>query len=278
MGYIQELEVREAVTRTLSLDSTALTVHGERREVNQDAVFHRTDRTPSGQRAGLYLVCDGLGRGSTGEVASRLAVETVTAHLGRLFTTVEPVSNNGSTQPSFNTLGAWIRAAIVEANSKIRPYAQVHSREAGSVGTTITLALIYEGIAYIANVGDSRAYAWRSHQVTQLTQDHSMVAKLAEAGVIDKMQMIAHPNRHVILRALGIADTVEVDLFQWQLEPGDKLLLCSDGLWSAFPDEAELAQWLGRASASADLCGQLVNGAYQRDGSDDISAVVVTVA
>jgi protein phosphatase len=132
-------------------------------------------------------------------------------------------------------------------------------------------------LALIANVGDSRAYAWRNHELTQLTQDHSLAAKLAEAGMIEEEEVADHPRSNVVLRALGIEDEVEVDFFEWRPQPGDKLLLCSDGLWNAFPDADELGQWLSSDAAPADLCQHLVNEANRRDGSDNISAIVIGV-
>jgi serine/threonine protein phosphatase PrpC len=139
------------------------------------------------------------------------------------------------------------------------------------------LALIYGNRAHIANVGDSRTYVWRRGQLTQITRDHSLAALLAERGQIDKTAIADHPRSNVLYQALGIHEKVDVDLFEWDLQPGDKLLLCSDGLWRAFPDTAELARWLDSTAAPDDLCQRLVAEANRRDGSDNISAVVVLV-
>ncbi len=105
-----------------------------------------------------------------------------------------------------------------------------------------------------------------------------MAAKLAEVGLIDKGEIGVHPQRNVLYQALGSQETVEVNLFQWKLAPHDRLLLCSDGLWTAFPDNPELARWLGQPNTPDAVCWQLVREAIRRDGADDISAVVVTVS
>ena len=145
------------------------------------------------------------------------------------------------------------------------------------MGTTITLVVIYDRIAHIANAGDCRTYHWRASQLTQITHDHSLVASLAERGVIEETEQATHPQSNLILRALGRENTVEVDLFSRQLETADKLLLCSDGLWKAFPDSAELGRWFDSPASPTELCRQLITEAYLRDGADDSSAIVVAV-
>ena len=130
--------------------------------------------------------------------------------------------------------------------------------------------------AEFANVGDGRAYLWRKGVLRQITHDHSLAAKLAAEGVIENKDVYYHPHNNIILRALGIGDRLEVDIFECQLEPGDKLIICSDGLWKAFGSE-KLTDWLSPETTPADLCQQLVYEARLRDGSDNISAIIVNV-
>jgi serine/threonine protein phosphatase PrpC len=262
--------------RTLQLEAAALTDRGQKRPLNEDAVFHQTGRTHAGQSIGLYMVCDGLGERKTGEVASRLAVETVAAELADLFSPAGTPPDNDHPRPTKATLTQQIKAAVTKANMTIRHYAKRHRQAAGKLGTTITMALIYANRVHIANVGDSRAYVWRAGWLTQLSQDHSLAGALARWGEIDERQLRSHPQRKVLLQALGLRDQVKVELFDWTLEPGDKLLLCSDGLWNAFADTDALASWLSLEETPSDLCWRLVLEAKQRDGSDNISAVVVT--
>jgi protein phosphatase len=101
---------------------------------------------------------------------------------------------------------------------------------------------------------------------------------LAKEGLIDETEVIHHPQNHIIFRALGINEVIEADTFNWTLQESDKLLLCSDGLWKAFENSSELGQRLAENTTAADLCQLLVNEANRRDGSDNISAIVVTIS
>lgn len=255
------------------IEAAAATQQGQERSVNEDSVFHATVQAENGQWRGLYVVCDGLGGHAGGEVASRLAIETVANHLAGLY-----AADDGGSAPRTRPTGAavdeHIRAAVERANSRIRSYARSHPDGPRNLGTTLTLALLDGETAHIANVGDSRTYAARDNAVTQLTEDHSLAAKLTEAGIVQDTPQ-EPVQRNIIYRALGTDDGVEVDLFHWHLRPGDKLVLCTDGLWQAFPENAELARWLGPATAPHDLSLQLVTEAHRRDGADDTSAVVV---
>lgn len=262
--------------QALNLEAAALTDRGQQRKLNEDAVFHRTVQARTGDNIGLYIVCDGLGGHQAGEVASRLAIEIVINELAEIFFLPGPSAGGYFSYFHF-TLRLWIQKAIRKANVELRNYAEAHPQKGGNLGTTITLALIYGNQALIANVGDSRAYAWRSGQMTQITSDHSWVAQLAAEGLIDETEMAQHPRSNVLLQALGTCNQVDVDLFDWTLQAGDKLLLCSDGLWQAFPDAVELGQRLDSALTPSELCQQLVTEANQRDGSDNISAVVINV-
>jgi protein phosphatase len=262
----------QAIEKTPQLESAAFTDPGTRRTVNQDTVFHQIARTPSDDNVGLFLVCDGMGGHQGGEIASRIAVDTITAELADLF-----ASATASNSPSFSILRQKITTAVGKANTQIRQYAQQHADETPSLGTTLTLMVIYGPTAYIINAGDGRVYGWREGKLTQITRDHSLAAVLAEGGVIDQSKVARHPQSHVILRALGIEDQLKVDMYHWEIRAGDKLLLCSDGLWKAFEDPNELEQRLTKDITAADLCQQLVLEAKKRDGSDNISAIVVAI-
>jgi protein phosphatase len=129
--------------------------------------------------------------------------------------------------------------------------------------------------AYIANIGDSRTYIWQEGTLHQVTQDHSMAVMLAEMGLIKRDEIMTHPRRHTLCKALGTYEEVTADLFEWDLQAGDRLLLCSDGLWQSFAGKQDLAQWFESATTPESLCRQLVAQASKRDGSDNISAVAV---
>lgn len=273
MGVFTKEMIEEKI---LHIDSAALTDRGQQREINEDYIFHQTGQTPQGENVGLFIVCDGLGGHQAGEIASRLAVETITTELGGLFS-AQGTLNGHSTRPSTLTLNERIERVISQANTEIRTYARNHPQKAANLGTTVTLALVYGNLLHIANIGDGRAYCWRAGSLTRITHDHSLAAELARQGLIDEAQVAHHARSNVLTRSLGSKDEVEVDVFDWALQPGDKFLLCSDGLWKALSDNTELARLLTRGQTSADLCQQLVTLAKERDGSDNISAIVVTL-
>lgn len=262
--------------RRLDLASAVFSNTGRKRSLNQDSVFHQTGETADGKRAGLFLVCDGMGGRQGGEIASRIAVDTITDTLFTIFSADNNLvgRNRGSDS---SALAQQIKTAIDKAHAEIQAYAAKRLDGETKIGTTVTLAVIHDSLAYIANVGDGRAYAWREGTITQITRDHSFAAKLAEEGVIDEAEIPDHPRRKVILRALGAQAKMEVDLFEWELRVGDKLLLCTDGLWQAFGNKERLADWLGTEKSPAELSQQLVNEAKYRDGSDNISAAIVMV-
>lgn len=267
----------DATTKILQLESAAFTDPGTRRTINEDAVFHQTGRSATDDNVGLFLVCDGMGGHQGGEIASRIAVDTISAELADLFTSTKAATHNGHPPVSLPTFRQKITAAVGKANTQIRQYAQKHADQTPDLGTTLTMMIIYGSNAFIINAGDGRVYGWRAGQLTQITQDHSLAALLAKGGVIDEAKIAGHPQSHIILRALGIEDQLKVDVYNWEVQAGDKLLLCSDGLWKAFEDPSELEQRLANDITAADICQQLIAEAKQRDGSDNISAIVVAV-
>jgi serine/threonine protein phosphatase PrpC len=265
-------------TKTVTIESAALSDPGIKRELNQDAIFHQSSQLPTTKPVGLFIVCDGMGGHRGGEIASRIAVDTITAELADLFVEPQPMLADEETRPSLFKPAQKIRAAVYEANDQIRRYAQNHADETPDLGTTVTVVVIYDNLAYILNAGDGRVYIYRDGQLTRITEDHSLAAALVREGIIEEAEVATHPKSNVILRALGVEEAVEVDTFEWPLQSGDKLLLCCDGLWKAFPNEADLGQWVASDLTAAALCQQLVSEAKQRDGSDNISVVVVKIS
>lgn len=258
--------------KALEIESAAFTDPGSERDLNQDVVFHQTSFTGQGEPVGLFLVCDGVGGHRGGEIASRIAVDTITSDLAELFS-----SQDNQSQPASPIWPHRVEAAIRHANDEIRQYAQKYADKTPDLGTTVTLAVVFNQNAFFAHVGDCRAYLWRKGGVSQITQDHSVAAQLAREGIIDEIEIAQHPSSNVILRALGKEIDLNVDVSDQTLEPGDKLLLCSDGLWKSLSDPIELARWMGKPLTAADLCQQLVAKAKTLDGSDNISAIVANL-
>jgi protein phosphatase len=167
-----------------------------------------------------------------------------------------------------------LREAVEEANAALISYGHSHP-DARGLGSTLTAALVIEGTAFIANVGDSRTYLLHDGKLTRITRDHSLVERLVEAGQIEREDVYEHPNRNLVYRSLGAGKAdVDVDIFTEQLQVGDALLLCSDGLWEMVRDP-QLESILVEVPDPAEACDLLVERANENGGEDNITAVLV---
>lgn len=266
-----------ALTKPLLYQASALTDQGQERERNEDAVFQFTELTEDGASIGLYMVCDGMGGHEAGHLASQLAVQTIVAAFGDLIVDEESKAYPALAVPVTPRLFAgWLRQAIKEANEKIR---QVTAQSPmHKMGTTVTAVLLYNEQATIGHVGDSRAYLWRRGNLKQVTTDHTLVSEMVREGLITPAEARVHPRRNILTAAVGSAEALErIDIYEQTVQPGDRLLLCSDGLWQAYPEGAELAAQVAQFKEPGSLCWHLVAKANQRDGSDNISVVVVDI-
>jgi protein phosphatase len=145
------------------------------------------------------------------------------------------------------------------------------------MGTTVVSAWIQDQIASVVHVGDSRAYLWHDDQLEPLTQDHSFVEAAVRAGLLDRDRTPAVANQHVLLRALGREPEVEVDLTEIPVQPGDYLLLCSDGLTRMVP-EVTVARTIRELRDPQLICDALVQAANQNGGADNVTVIVIEVA
>ncbi len=167
-----------------------------------------------------------------------------------------------------------LRNAIEQSSERIVEYGDEH-KEARGLGSTITAALVVEGQAFIANVGDSRTYLLRDGKLTRITSDHSLVERLVQAGQIDREDVYDHPSRNLIYRSLGAGRAeVDVDIFTERLQPGDALLLCSDGLWEMVRD-TQLTNILTEVDDLNETVNLLIQRANENGGEDNITAVLV---
>jgi serine/threonine protein phosphatase PrpC len=241
-----------------------LTVHhrsdtGRVRDHNEDYLGYRQPEEPEvREEAGwLYAVADGVGGGQAGEIASKLAVQTLLATYYRAY---------------HETVADQLRAAFVEANRVV--YERASAQEAPHrMSTTLVAAAIRGRELTVANVGDSRAYLIRDGEIHQLTQDHTMVARLVEEGIITPEQAESHPQRHIISRSVGGQPQVELDVFSDDFLPGDRLLLCTDGLTEHVNDAEILAAM--QAEDPEEGLQRLVDLANERGGKDNITLLVV---
>jgi protein phosphatase len=240
---------------TLRLIAGGSTDVGRTRQVNQDAFLILED-------LGLYVVADGMGGHQGGEVASQLAVSAIRATYA-----------DGSDDALVD--------AIEEANLQIHERGEADPDLRG-MGTTLVAVAVVPGDEgggerlLVANVGDSRAYLFRDGGLTQLTEDHSMVADLVREGRITEDEARVHPQRNIVTRVLGVYDQVDIDL--WPVDPvrGDRLLLCSDGLFNEVGAD-QISAVLRRLAEPQEAADELVRRALEGGGRDNITVVVVDV-
>jgi len=236
---------------------------------NEDSLFaaqgERTHNSQT-QHFGLFVVADGMGGHSNGQDASRMAIQTIVNSLLPRLSSDEPL--NGKALVNLLVDGVQeANAAVHQHNMELR----------ADMGTTMTAALVVGDIAYVANVGDSRTYLYRQPEgLRKITNDHSVVASLVEAGIIKPDDIYTHPKRNQIYRSLGEKPVIDVDSFTVQLQPGDKLLLCSDGLWDMVRDPL-IQQVMSQVPDPAQTGSALIKAALAGGGEDNVSVIVVSV-
>lgn len=213
----------------------------------------------------LYLVADGMGGHSHGEVASRTAVRAIRDYLAA---GAETEDGSADGHP-FQRLEAAIRNAHERVLEAIRRDGSLYG-----MGTTVVGLLLEAQTASIAHVGDSRVYRLRNGRLHLLTQDHTWVHEQVLAGFLSEEQARVHPLRNVVTRALGGEGDLLVDLREEELRSGDRYLLCSDGLTTMLRDE-EIAERLASDASLQQICRRLVNDAKSRGGFDDVTVVLV---
>lgn len=234
------------------LRSGSATDVGRVRSSNQDLAL---------ETGTLFAVADGMGGHAGGEVASRVAVDSLEAAFGR------------------NPTGAGLAAAVTSANEAVWQHSIEHAELRG-MGTTLTaIALVDEGgrdMLALINVGDSRVYRFHDGELTQVTRDHSLAEEMVATGELTAAEATVHPHRHILTRALGVSPDVNVDL--WRVRPtrGDRFVLCSDGLTNEL-DEGRIAEALVANPDPKQAADQLVQAARRHGGSDNITTVVVDV-
>jgi len=243
---------------------------GRVRERNEDAFLtlestfmHDSEVLPFG----LFIVADGMGGHESGQIASALSTQVVAEEIMRRV--YLPFLRGDALNAGAQPVNEALTAAISAANEAVH-------QAVPDAGTTLTCALVLGTNAYIAHVGDSRAYLLRQGHLEQLTQDHSLVARLIELGQISPEEALDHPQRNVLYRAVGQVSNLEVDTYLQSLPRGSSLLLCSDGLWGAVPQE-EITRIITAAPSPQIACQRLVAAANARGGEDNITVVLIAV-
>jgi len=248
-------QCREHTAAPFALSWHALTDTGMVRPHNEDS-FSFLDLG----KGMLFAVADGMGGHDAGEVASKIAVETVCREMR------EGVEQNKAPLDL-------VQHAVQQANVAVK---HEGASRGSNMGTTLTMAFVAGNTAYIANVGDSRVYWVENGSITQITEDHSLVAKLVAAGKLTKEEARNHPKSNLLYRTIGSDDTVKVDTFRMDLKKGGLLLLCTDGLWGMIGDE-NIHQVFAVEKNVKKACARLVRMANDNGGLDNITAMVAKV-
>lgn len=237
------------------LRSYAITDIGRRRQLNQDFIYF--SETSVGNLPNVFIVADGMGGHNAGDFASRYAVETIVKEIEASFEK-NPVVILGK--------------AIEKANIYTRQKAAENSAFKG-MGTTVVIATCLGRYLEVANVGDSRLYLVND-KIEQVTVDHSLVEEMIRMGGIDRASARTHPDKNIITRAIGAGDTVEADFFYLELNAGDIVLLCSDGLTNMVEDET-IQHILKNGGSLQERAEELIRTANQNGGKDNISVIII---
>jgi protein phosphatase len=240
---------------------------GRKRQGNEDSVLVNAEQD-------LFVVADGMGGHAAGEVASRVAVDSINEFV-TLTGGDDEITWPFGLDDSISYDGNRLKTAIRYANRKVLE-AMKEQAEYEGMATTVAAVLVEAGTtANLAHVGDSRIYLHRDGEFKQLTADHSWVNEQIQSGVISADQARSHPLRNVVTRALGGKPDLQVDLQSLEMQPGDVLLLCSDGLTTMIPDE-DIDKTVGNGGDDLDkLAQELVDEANERGGEDNITVLLI---
>ncbi|HZK67843.1 MAG TPA: Stp1/IreP family PP2C-type Ser/Thr phosphatase, partial [Chloroflexota bacterium] len=216
-----------------SVDAAALSDRGQVRESNEDSVFLESPVSPSAHARGLLvIVADGMGGHAAGEIASHIAAQSVRA---RYYQSPNPYIVES------------LQESMEAANAEVWQESRRQAGRAG-MGCTLTTAVIHDNHLVVGHVGDSRAYLVRGDSIVQITEDHSLVAEQVTEGELSPEAAKEHPQRNVITRAIGEKASVKIDIYEEELQGGDVVVLCTDGLTAVVSDE-DIGQLVVNSSA-----------------------------
>jgi PPM family protein phosphatase len=224
---------------------------GNKRNLNEDAVgFYENEHI------GIYLVADGMGGHNAGEVASKIAVDSIIEYIKEYSTEEE--------------MEKVLQGAIDEANKNIYKYAILNENCTG-MGTTVTVAYVKGNKAVIGNVGDSRGYILAKGKLFKITKDHSLVQELLDNGTITEEEALNHPNKNIITRAVGTKISVKGDFYTLDLKGINKVILCTDGLTNEVGEE-EILEIINHDDSNN--CVKLIELSKEKGGRDNISVII----
>ena len=257
------------MTPALPLSWAVLTDPGLRRSSNEDSHSSRPD-------IGLFIVADGMGGHVAGEVASRVAVESIAAFIEETAGSDKNRTWPFPFEPELSLEANRLKAAFKLANRRIAA-AIADSQDLRGMATTASAILHGPTHSCVVHIGDSRVYLIREGRLTQLTHDHSWVEEQVRAGTLTPAAARQHPWRNVVTRALSGGDDPDIDVVEIDPLPGDRYLLCSDGLFGVVPDEQIGALAGDRSASLEEICGRLIDAANAAGGPDNITAMLLQV-
>ncbi len=228
------------------------------RESNQDSFFVMPD-------AGLFMVADGVGGNSNGELASRTVMADIAASVRE-----HPILSDAGE----DEIRDYFIRLITSVNQHLFDLSGHNTTD--GMATTLVVLYVIGNKAYVMNIGDSRLYLIRHNKIMQVTEDHTYVNDLLKQGIIDVEQARNHPDRNMITRAVGAESRIQPDLFMFELAEGDILASCTDGLYNEMTDE-EIKNMILESSDMRIACSRLVDEANTRGGKDNITVVCVKI-
>ena len=237
----------------------SMTDIGRRRKLNQDTVY--SCEHPLGNLQNLFIVADGMGGHKAGDYASAYTVKAIEREV-EICEESSPIKI--------------LREAISIANVEIYEKAITEADFQGMGTTTVAATIDEDDTLYVANVGDSRLYLI-DEEITQVTKDHSLVAEMVRKGSLDEVSARLHPDKNIITRAIGAASSVEIDFFEVELNEGDVILMCTDGLTNMVEDD-EILRIIRSSVDVADMAENLIKMANHNGGKDNIGVVIVQVS
>ncbi len=244
--------------------AAGLTDVGKVRSINQDSFEIVEDKH-------IYIVADGMGGHAAGDQASRIAVKTIL----EILTAYDFGSESSGEDDTENGMSVeeLVRYALQEANEQIL-LASLSNQHLQGMGTTAIVTVENKGNLFVGHIGDSRTYLVRNQQLTQITEDHSVVQQLVKAGAISEEEAQVHPYKNVITRCLGMQANVEPDTLEMPLQSGDRVLMCSDGLSNMVSNQV-MQQIVNDNPDPLPACEKLIALANENGGTDNITVVLL---
>ena len=236
---------------------------GKRRDGNEDALLLLP-------KYGIFAVADGVGGQNSGEVASRKAMTGIENFIAK-----NPLSGADELDGKYreNWLKGYFHRCLQKVNAEIMKEAEADP-VMDKMATTLVLCFDDMESVYVVNMGDSRAYILREDVLTQLTEDHTYVNNLINAGTLTKSEARLHPQKNIITKALGSTKNTDPDFYRFDLHKGDRILLCTDGLHGELTDE-EIAKYVRRKDDLNTICTELVEAANSNGGHDNITVICI---